>query len=331
MSTNTVNNIINFTDKPKLITWSDAIDHYETFLRAKAARPRTVVGYMLEVGYLKDHLAKIGQLPEPGAVTLMDLRSYQLGLLTGDASRSGKKLAAGTVARMLVVIADFFRFLDREELISDDPTRKLERPRAPRGAPGDVLTVKEVKVILDSIPATTALGLRDRAIFETLYACGLRKTELRDLDLTDLDHGEREFLVREGKGGKGRRLPLTRSAYLRVQDYLERTRPTLAKADKPDSASALFLSTEGNRIGSTTLKALLYAIGTGANLKKRLKPHTLRRTFATHLMQSGTDLRTIQVLLGHARLDTTALYLKIDMKELRREVLLKHPRERLGS
>ena len=248
MSTNTVNNIINFTEKPKLITWSDAIDRYETFLRAKAARPRTVVGYMLEVGYLKDHLAKIGQLPEPGAVTLMDLRSYQLGLLTGDASRSGKKLAAGTVARMLTVIADFFRFLEAENLIPDDPTRKLDRPKVPRNAPGEVLSIREIKAVLDSIATTTAPGLRDRALLEILYACGLRKTELRDLDLGDLDHGERELLVREGKGGKGRRLPLTRSAYLRVasissvvarlwRSRTSRTRPRRSSSPRKATAS----------------------------------------------------------------------------------------------
>lgn len=324
-------NVIAFTQPSRVLGWPDALDRYETHLRAKGSRPRTVVGYMLEAGYLRDHLAKVAKPEGPSAVTLADLRAYQLGLLTGEASRSGRRLGAGTVARTLAQLADFFRFLESEGLVAEDPTRRLERPRVPKGAPGDVLTVKEVKALFDSIATTTPAGLRDRALLEILYACGLRKSELRDLDLGDLDHDERELLVREGKGGKGRRLPLTRSAFARVQDYLERGRPVLAKPTKADSATALFLSAEGNRVGSTTVKAILLRLGEGAQLKKRLKPHTLRRTFATHLLQTGTDLRTIQVLLGHARLDTTALYLKVDMKELRREVLLKHPRERLGS
>ena len=159
---------------------------------------------------------------------------------------------------------------------------------------------------------------------ELLYSTGLRRNELLDLDLADLDHEQREVVVRSGKGGKGRRNPLTRTAYEAVEVYVTLSRGELDKGRSP----ALFLNRTGARVGVMYLTDLVKDLAKKARIRKRVTPHTLRRTFATHLLQSGASLRHIQLLLGHARLDTTARYLRVDEEGLRRELLLKHPRER---
>lgn len=239
-------------------------------------------------------------------------------------------LSPRTAARIATQLASFFGFLLDEGLIAADPTRRLERPRAPRAAPGEVLTVAEVRRLLAALPTTSPAGLRDRAVFEVLYATGVRRSELCDLDLADLDHPERELTVRHGKGDKGRVVPLTRSAYAAVENYLERGRPALA-SKHPDSGCALFLTGRGRRLHGIKLLYLLRDAAGRAGLAKRLTPHTLRRTCATHLLRGNVSLRHIQVLLGHESLDTTALYLKLDRAELRRELHLRHPRERLDA
>jgi integrase/recombinase XerD len=324
---------VSLTKKPtrptKALAWNEAIDLYETHLRAERSAARTIEGYLLEVKYLHEHLAPSGTT-SPAHVTLDHLRRYQAGLLTGDASRSGKKLAAGTVARIASALGDFFSFLYQDERIPLDPSARLERVSVPERMPDEVLTKKEIVKFLGAADDTTPHGLRDRAFVEILYATGIRRNEARDLDLSDVNHEERELTVREGKGGKSRRLPITRSAYAKLMDYLERGRPSLAKRHE-DSSRALFLSEQGKRISETGVLSILRRLRAKAGVKKNVKPHTLLRTFATHLLQAGTDLRTIQVLLGHKSLNTTAIYLRVDARDLRREVLLKHPRERIDA
>jgi integrase/recombinase XerD len=310
------------------ITWQEALVLYETYLIAKRSAERTLHGYQLEIKYFQEHLERRAPKATPHDVTTQDLRVYVSGLLTGEASRTKRRLQAGTVARVVTQLSDFFRFLEGEKKIQDDPTRRLERPSVPKRVPGDVLSLKEVRALLEAAENTTPWGLRDRALVELLYATGLRRNEARDLDLFDLDHKEREITVRCGKGGKGRVVPLTRSAYEKVSDYLDRGRSRLAKATE-DAATAFFLSHRGRRLSKTALASLLKQLAARARLRKLVTPHTLRRTFATHLLKSGTSLRTIQLLLGHENLNTTAIYLRVDSQELRREIVLKHPRERI--
>jgi len=311
------------------ISWEHATDLYETHLRAKRSAERTVKGYLLEVKYLDEHLAKRKRKPLPGEVTLQDLRVYQCGLLSGETTRTGKPSGASTVSRVTSQLSDFFSFLWDEGRIPEDPTRRLEHPKVPPRLPGDVLSVEEMKKYLGAAKTTTPRGLRDRALAEVLYATGLRRAELLALDLGEIDHKEREVTVLHGKGDKSRVVPLTRSAYLALMDYIDRARPVIARKLQEGAESAVFLSSRGRRLGAGALRRVLARIGRDAGLKGRIKTHTFRRSFATHLLQAGTSLRHIQVLLGHSNLNTTALYLKLDTRELRREVLLKHPRERI--
>lgn len=192
-----------------------------------------------------------------------------------------------------------------------------------------MLADAEVQSLIAAPDVATPRGLRDRAVVELIYATGVRNEETLALDLSDLDHHERLVIVRHGKGDKGRLLPVTRSAWNEVMTYLERGRPALATAH-PDSGRAVFLGQRGRRLGKSGLRFLLQHLAKEAGLTKNLTPHTLRRTFATALLKAGVDLRTIQVLLGHSNLNTTARYLRLDTTDLRRDVLLHHPRERMG-
>lgn len=306
----------------KPLTWTRALKAFESLLRARRSSPRTLQCYLLEVEYLRQHLECLG----PDQVRLGDLRDYLCGLLTGTASRSRRPLSASSAAKTATVLSVFFGFLRDEGLLGENPAQRLERPKVPRYPPGEVLTVKEIKKLLTTPSVTTPLEVRDRVLVETFYATGLRLSEARALDLADLDHQGREVVVRSGKGEKGRVVPITRSAYLRVIDYVSLVRPALCSRH-PDSAVALFLSQRGRRLGVRALADALKKLGRQAGLRKTVKPHMLRRTFASTLLKAGVSVRHIQLLLGHADLNTTALYLRLDTRELRRELLLKHPRE----
>lgn len=306
------------------LTWERALASFEEHHYARRSSPETVATYLFDLRGLADFYA---EGPAPGEATLQDLRRFTAALASGAASRSGRPLAATTLARVVAVLQGFFAFLHDEGQLPQDPARKLERPRTSQPV-GDALSIEEAKAPLGAIDRTTALGLRDRALVEVLYGTGLRRKELLQLDLGDLRLDERELLVRHGKGDKGRVAPLGRAAFQAIQDYLTRARPTLARSRR-GGEPALFGSQQGRRLNDETLRGLLLKLGALAGIKgKRVTPHCLRRSFASQLLVAGVNLRTIQTLLGHESLETTARYLKVSSAEARREILLKHPRER---
>jgi integrase/recombinase XerD len=309
----------------KKLTWEAARDLYETHLRAARKAKGTLLGYLLVI----DSFVRQGA-PPPDEVRVHHLRQHVLGCFTGKTTASGRPNGAGTVARVAAVLAGLFTFLFDEGAITENPARRLERPRVPDKLPGDVLDDKEVERLLGAPDRTKPLGLRDRALVEILYATGLRADEALSLNLADLSRADREVVVKKGKGEKARIVPLTRSAWVEVQAYIERGRPTLASTH-PDSGTAIFLNYKGERLKASGIRTIFQALRKGAKIKKHMTPHTLRRTFATALLKAGVDLRTIQVLLGHKNLNTTAKYLRLDTRDLRRDVLLHHPRERIDA
>ncbi len=308
------------------LTWSSALDLFKTYLRARRASPRTLKGYLADVGFLGDRLADCA----PSEVQPEALRELQCDLLTGLASRSGRPLKARTVSAMTSAWKSFFKFLAEDGVIELDPTARLEHPRVPRQPPGNVLTVKEVARLLNAADCNGPLGLRDRAVVDLLFSTGLRNAEVLALNLADIDHEEREVIVQAGKGERGRIVPLTRSSYLRLAEFLDDGRRSL-QTSHADSLVALFLSCRGRRINAQYLLRLFRRLRREAGIKKNVTPHTMRRTFATTLLKNGVSIRHIQVLLGHDDLGTTARYLSLDRNELRRELLLKHPRERFEA
>lgn len=309
---------------PTALTWPDALDRFETHLRAAGRAPGTVEEYLRK---LKQLAARVPVAPE--RVTVQHLREHVCGLFSGKAVATGKPWRACTVGTAVAAYRSFFGFLTDEDVIALDPTRRLETPRVPKELPNDVLSVAEVTRLLALPDKATPLGLRDRALVELLYATGLRRQEALSLTLADLDAQAREVRVVRGKGGKGRLVPVTRSAWAALQDYLDRGRPSLV-THRTD-ALAVFIGCRGERFTKAGILKLMRRLCAKARIKKHVTPHTLRRTFATHLLKNGVSLRQIQLLLGHARLDTTAVYLRLDTQELRREILLKHPRERLDA
>jgi site-specific recombinase XerD len=218
--------------------------------------------------------------------------------------RARNGLAAATIARKLAAVRSFLRFTLGPERVPDaslGPRRPQRLPEAPKRA--------EVDAIVDSVDGEGALGLRNRALVELVYSAGLRSAEAVGLDLADVDF-EQELVHVRGKGGKERVVPLGEEASHLVARYLRDARPELARG----ANDALFLSARGRRLDTSTLRRLVP------------HPHRLRHSFATHLLEGGADLRTIQELLGHSSLSTTQVYSHVDAKRLRKVYDFSHPR-----
>lgn len=309
------------------LEWEAALELYLTHLRAGRFSPRTLHDARLKLEHVRRRLEPL----RPDQVHLADLRAFQAALFSGAATASGRPMSARAVLNVSSCLRRFFAFLCRDGHLAGDPAAGLDLPRCPRRDVGDVLSLPEVTRLLAAAAAraTSAAALRDHALVELLYATGIRRAEALGLDLADVERDTRELVVRLGKGGKGRRLPLTRSAWEVLAEYLHTARQHLITAHR-GSARALFLSRRGRRLDAMSLARLLRELARAAGLARRLTPHGLRRSFATHLLRGGASLRAIQLLLGHEALSTTAFYLRLDTAELRKEVITKHPRERMA-
>lgn len=226
-----------------------------------------------------------------------------------------------TVRRKAAALRAFYRFLRSEGLRSDDPTTALRAPRRPRRAPA-VLRRDEVERLLAAPRGSDPLTLRDRALLELLYACGLRASEAAALDLGDIDPQEALVRVR-GKGEKERLVPVGRVALSALDLWLSRGRPRLVGAT---NERALFVNARGGRLTRQGVYTIVRRHARTAGLARKLSPHTLRHTFATHLLAGGCDLRTVQELLGHADVTTTQIYTQLAADRLRDDYYRAHPR-----
>jgi integrase/recombinase XerD len=233
-----------------------------------------------------------------------------------------EKLESRTVARHLVTLRNFFRFAQIQELISADPSLNLESPKIRRTLPG-YLKLEEVEHLLAQPDAKTAFGLRDRAMLEVLYSTGLRVSELIGLRVTDLD--AKVGCIRcIGKGDKERIVPAGRKALGMVEKYLRDARPKLL--GKSISSQALFVNRRGGSLSRVGVWKILSAYGRRAGLRVALTPHMLRHSFATHLLERGADLRSVQLMLGHADISTTQIYTHVVEERLKQIYKAHHPR-----
>ncbi len=249
------------------------------------------------------------------AVTRDDLVDFLAGLYRG-------KLESRTVARNLVTLRNFFRFAQIQELITVDPSLNLESPKIRRTLPG-YLRLEEVERLLQQPDANTPLGLRDRAMLEVLYSTGLRVSELIGLRVTDVD--AKVGCIRcIGKGDKERIVPAGRKALGMVEKYLRDTRPKLLP--KGVSSAALFVNRRGVALSRVGVWKILSAYGRQAGLRVALTPHMLRHSFATHLLERGADLRSVQLMLGHADISTTQIYTHVVEERLKQIYKAHHPR-----
>jgi integrase/recombinase XerC len=253
-------------------------------------------------------------------VTHRDLRRY-LGEL------QAKGYARRSIARKLTAVRTFYRFLTRREAVCRNPTVGIVGPKRDRRLP-QCITAPEIEQLLQTPDRGTPLGLRDAAILETLYSSGMRVSELVALDLDDLPDSDGRVRV-VGKGRKERVVFLGRAARETIAEYLHRSRPALARSSRKGvKSSALFLNKNGTRLSDRAVRTIVETHVNAACIAGGGSPHTLRHSFATHLLENGADLRSVQELLGHASLAATQVYTHLTQEQLRKVYDAAHPRAR---
>lgn len=283
----------------------------------RGSSPHTVEAYGRDLAEYVASLDGRG-VGDPAAVTRDDVTAF-IGALRE------RGLAPSSVERKVAAVKGFHNFLVRENVTENHPTSGLPLPKVPQRLP-EAVSVDDIDRLLSQPFPDGPVGLRDRAILEVLYGCGLRVSELTGLDRTDLNLAE-GFTRVHGKGGKERLVPVAGMAHHALLAYLEHGRGLLRprgsiKADE----SAVFLSTRGNRLSRQAVFGFVRTYGSRVGLK--LHPHTLRHSFATHMLEGGADLRALQEMLGHADISTTQVYTHVDRRHIREEYLTTHPRAR---
>lgn len=285
---------------------------------------RSIASYVLEIRrFLKfAHQQGLSQISGLTRQHLYAYRSY----LSSYVFR-GRKLKAASQGHRLSAVLVFVRALVRLDYLLVDISQGVELPRRNSTIPRVVLSEGETLCLLEGPNVSRLAGLRDRAILEMLYATGLRNFELCGLDTTDLDPAEGLVLVRAGKGGRDRKVPMGREAWIWVEEYLARCRPQwLADA----AEQGLFLGRFGKRIAKQDLTLMVARWAKRVGLQKRVTPHCLRHTCATHMLRRGASLRHLQVMLGHQSVNTTQVYTRVELSDLRKVLKRCHPRENLN-
>lgn len=247
-------------------------------------------------------------------VSKFDVRAFLLDL-------KKKKLSAKTITRYLVAIRTFFRFLIQEGTLSANPVEELETPKMTKTLP-QILTLKEVEQLLEQPNLQTPLGVRDRAMIEVLYATGVRVTELVCLPMNQINL-EGGFVLVYGKGSKERVVPLGSEAIKWVNHYLKSSRGILVK-DK--ESPFLFISRSGKGMSRQRFWRSLKGYGLRAGIRKKITPHLFRHSFASHLLERGADLRSVQMMLGHVDISTTQIYTHVTGERLKKIHQRYHPR-----
>jgi len=278
----------------------------------RRASAHTIRSYEFDLGLYCQYLAEAqGEGTDPAAVTPMRLRRYSAWL-------TGQAFAPSTVARRLASLRSFFRYLRRKGLLASDPSASLRNPRQSRKLPR-LLRVDEVIRLLDAVPADGPLGVRDRAMLETLYGGGLRVSELVGLNLDDVDL-EQELVRVRGKGRRERLTPTGRMAMHWVRAWISVRQPKLS------TEKGVFLNQRGTRLTTRSVGRILESHLLRVGMMHAASPHTLRHSFATHLLDRGADLRSVQELLGHRKLTTTQIYTHVTQERLRDIYHEAHPR-----
>ena len=317
-------------DAPLPPDWAEAIALLGEDLRRRDAAPRTRRAYAVDVAQFARWAGERGVPPQE--IDPKDVRRYVAHLSERPLASSTKPIARrgaapSTSARKLAALRALFASQREHGLISSNPADLVSTPRRSAHLPR-VLSAKEAARLLDAIPGSAADGpleLRDRAMFELAYSCGLRAEELVSLRTADVDHDAEQLRV-EGKGRKTRFVPVGEPAMLAVSAYLERGRPALVACSSANAPDALFLSKTGRPLGTSDVRRRLRTWTARVGVGEGASPHALRHSFATHLLDGGADLRSIQELLGHASVSSTQIYTRVESARLRSAYARSHPR-----
>jgi integrase/recombinase XerD len=298
------------------LTWPQAIKQFDGYLRLeKSLSPNSVEAYRRDVRKLHQWLELENLKAGPLQVTTRLLRDF-LATLTD------LGLSSTSQARTLSGIKAFYEFLIMEDLLKLDPTDTLESPKAGRHLP-DTLSYPDIERLLAAIDLSTSEGLRSRALLEVLYSSGLRVSELCDLKLSNL-YFEQGFMRVLGKGNKERLVPVGREAVKHLHFYLGGVRQHLNVQSGDEDT--VFLSHRGKQLSRITVFTTIKKLAQLAGLRQTISPHTLRHSFATHLLEGGADLRAVQEMLGHISITTTEIYTHLDRDYLRQVITEFHPR-----
>lgn len=293
-----------------------AIDGFLRYLQIERnASELTIKSYSEDFGSLLDYVRdRVGEVSSPSELQIAQLRGYVAYLHECDYAKT-------TIARRLASLRSFFRYCQREGLVTSNPAKALRTPRVGRKLP-HFLTISQVTQLLESPPANEAEGLRDRALLETMYSAGLRVAELVGMDI---EHWDRDANVVRvyGKGKKERIAPIGRHAVKALNQWMDVRQP--APDAKPHDQAAVFLNRFGTRLTTRSVGRMLEKYLNLTGLDQITTPHTLRHTFATHLLDGGADLRSVQELLGHKSLTTTQIYTHVSTKRLKDTYEQAHP------
>lgn len=296
--------------------WKSGIEGYKSYLMLeRSLSEHSIDAYIRDISKLEQFLKIKGISKSPKDVEYTDLQSFiiyvnELGL--GDR----------TQARILSGIKGFYKFLLVEGIMDDDPTNLMEGPKLKRKVP-DVLSFDEIGNMLDAIDLSEETGHRNRAMLETLYACGLRVSELITLKLSNF-FPDIEYVKVLGKNNKERIVPISQDAISQIQYYINHYRKDLKI--KPGHEDILFLNRRGKGLTRVMIFTIIKNLASKAGIKKKVSPHTFRHSFATHLVEGGADLRAVQDMLGHESITTTEIYTHLDREYLRNTIMKYHPR-----
>lgn len=298
------------------MNWNIPIKGYRNYIRLeKSLSENSIEAYQRDVEKLYQFVDYHNLEINPGEITIEHLQAFikwinELGM------------SARSQARIISGIKGFYKYLIIEDEIKVDPTELLETPKLGRKLP-DTLSANEIDRLIGGIDLSKPEGHRNKAILETLYSCGLRVSELVNLNLTDMfvDDG---FIRVIGKGDKQRLVPIGQTALKYIEIYISGTRNHMNI--KPGHEDVLFLNRRGAKLTRVMIFTIIKRLATAIGLDKNISPHTFRHSFATHLVEGGADLRAIQEMLGHESITTTEVYTHIDREFVRKSILTHHPR-----
>src|SRR3989338_1834779 len=296
---------------------------YKEYLLAAGLSQATIRGYLRNLykfcGFLDAN--RITDFEKVDRQLFVD---YQL-LLARETNYWGRKNTVASQINLIKGATFFFNFLYDNDYLRKNPAKGIRYPRLPNRLPRNIITEAEASKILEQPNINTRFGFRDRTMLEVFYSTGIRHAELRKLEIPDVDIHSGSLLIREGKGGKDRYVPLGRVASQFLDNYIQHVRPFFL-LDNP--TNALFLSYKGKWIGKSALDFLVRKYANKAKIKKVVSCHTWRHACATHLVNRGMDIRHVQALLGHASLNTTQIYTRVAIDDLKRVIRKHHPREK---